>query len=52
MCVCVYTFAAYRGYVNIHVAQGLEEMKQQRGVRVNEFLDDGPNAHDPCMDVT
>lgn len=27
----------------------VEEMKQQRGVRVNEFLDDGANAHDPCM---
>ena len=29
----------------------VEQMKQQRGVRVNEFLDDGPNAHDPCVDI-
>ena len=34
------------------IHQNVEEMKQQRGVRVNEFLDDGSNAHDPCMDVT
>ena len=26
----------------------VEEMKTQRGVRVSEFLDDGPNRHDPC----
>ena len=31
--------------------KNVEEMKQQRGVHVNEFLDDGPNAHDPCMDI-
>ena len=29
MCMSVCTFAAYSGYVNIHVAQGLEGMKQQ-----------------------
>ena len=34
------------------IHQNVEEMKQQRGVRVNEFLDDGPNDHDPCLDVT
>ena len=34
------------------IHQNVEEMKQQRGVRVNEFLDDGPNAHDTCLDVT
>ncbi len=32
------------------IHQHVEEMKQMRGVRVNEFLDDGPNAHDSCMD--
>ena len=26
----------------------VEEMKTQRGVRVSEFLDDGPSKHDPC----
>lgn len=33
------------------IHQHVEQMKLQRGVRVNEFLDDGPNAHDPCMDA-
>ena len=26
----------------------VEEMKNARGVRVSEFLDDGPNHFDPC----
>ena len=26
----------------------VEEMKTERGVRVSEFLDDGPKRHDPC----
>ena len=26
----------------------VESMKTERGVRVSEFLDDGPKRHDPC----
>ena len=26
----------------------VECMKTERGVRVSEFLDDGPKRHDPC----
>lgn len=26
----------------------VEQMKTQRGVRISEFLDDGPSKHDPC----
>ena len=35
-------------FVKELIHKHVESMKTERGVRVSEFLDDGPKRHDPC----